>query len=228
MRLKSLAMMIMLAAFTVSVRAAEGTILTYWLCYRINQKGQGFDGNTEKPVKDPTKAWLIAPLLGDGKLNYNSSITNGFTLVEQENRESGYQTELPGLVLYSFQTYSGKKASTYGQGNYVDTTDTYEYQRIYSLGGVGAPARGVEPTDKKALLYWSSRLTGSYSMLFKGPVGDPSMNAGTWTCMLDAKTSAAMTNTIDPNKTVADNYTVAMAAFVKSLKLKFDPATPSK
>jgi hypothetical protein len=41
--------------------------------------------------------------------------------------------------------------------------------------------------------------------------------------LLDAKTSAAMTGSIDPNKTVAENYVIAMPIFIKSYKLNFDP-----
>ncbi len=224
MKLKHLVMGIALAAFAVSVSAAEGTQLTYWLCYKVTQRGWYYDTISAKPDKAPTKCWLIAPLLGDGKLNYNSKISGGITLVEQESKDSGFQTELPGFVLYSSYLSYGKKTITFGQGYNVQTTPTYEYQRIYSLYGIGTPARGVEPTDKTAVLYWSSRLTGSYSMLNSG--GDiPSMAAGSWTCILDSKTSAAMTRSIDPTKTVSENYAIAMPIFVNTAKLKFNPAT---
>jgi len=223
MKLKSLMMVVVLAAFSVSVTAADaGTKMTFWLVYKVSQKGLTYNNNKDKATKDPTKCWILVPLLGDGNTLANEKVAGGVSLIEQTSTTSGTQVDLPGLVLFSFSVASGKKASTFGQGYNVD--DKAATQRLYSLAGVGAPAKGVNPSDKKAYLAWSSKLTGSFSDMFISDT-TPWVDAGTWNCTLDAKTSAAMTGSIDPSKSVSENYTIAMPIFVQTAKLKFTPTS---
>jgi len=225
MKLKGLMMAVVTVAFAYSASAAD--VLTYWLCYKVSQKGYtySYSPTSEKPTKLPPAGYLIVPVLGAGSLGAaNGKVAGGISFVEKTSNTSADQYDIPGFAIYSAAV--GKKASTFGQG-YTETALT---QDMYAVYGVGAGIKGkykdkaTKKTTAIAVPNWSSKMAGSFSLLTASLAS--TQDSGTWALTLDGTSSASMTATIDPTKTVAENYTAAMVAFsATAAKDKYSPVS---
>ncbi len=222
MKLKGLMMAVVTVAFAYSASAAD--VLTYWLCYKVSQKGNTYSPTSEKPSKLPTTGYLIVPVMGTGT-TANGKVAGGVSFVELVNKTgTNPQIDIPGFAIYSAAV--GKKASTFGQA----INESALSQDFYAIYGVGSAIKGkyknkaTGVTTAIAIPNWSAKMAGSFSLLTASLAS--TQDSGTWGLTLDGTTSASMTASIDPTKTVSENYAAAMTAFAATAaKGKYTPTS---
>lgn len=235
MKLKSLMMVVVMAAFAVSVSAYDpNAVPIYWLAYKGSQKINMLDQDTTKISKSPlSKINMMIPVFEAGE----SYVSGGqCTFIESDGKGSQYDYMLDHVYFYNFQNGKYPKSATaYGQGynnNNIEGLNGTE-ENLYAVAGLAAPCKGPDGSKGSSALVtsWPSKLSGNTSTNFvnTGATSPATMNIGTWTLTYDAKASAQITSAAKAGGGITDFATASAAARVaaqSAMKLKKSvPAT---